>query len=826
MPGAIAKASLPKGLSSKDIESLQKQFGKNIFFSEPRRRFYHVLLDILKEPMFLLLVVAAALYFILGEAEEGIMMLAATILVGTISVYQDIKSSNAVEALQQFTQPLVTVIRDGVAKSLKTEELVPGDIILLEEGMNIPADAIIIQQNDLSINESVITGESLPVDKDDNNNMLFQGTTINSGKAIAKITATANNTVLGKLGKAVGMYRPPKTLLQLQIGKFVRRLALFGLVAFTIIFFVNFSIYNEFATSLLFALTLAMSVIPEEIPVAFSSFMALGAYKMSKLGIISRQAQVVENLGAVTVICLDKTGTITENKMKVSAVYDFDSGSFDETGTNNKVLYYALLASESDPFDPMEKAIWEVYTQQGNSIATGLVMVHEYPLQGRPPMMTHVYDDGNTKLAAAKGAMERLIKVCRLNEAGVKRAETIASEYTSKGYRVIAVASAEHREEIFPKSQDDFNWRFEGLLALYDPPKPNTREIFKKFFEAKIGIKIITGDHPATTSNIASQVGIDHHQKIYTGEQVMQMNKTELSDAVRRSNIFARMFPDAKLKVVEALKANGEIVAMTGDGVNDGPALKAADIGIAMGKKGTEIARQAADLVLTDDDLEKIVIAISEGRKIFSNLKKAVRYIISIHIPIILIASVPLAAGWKFPNIFTPVHVIFMELIMGPTCSIFFEREPVEGNLMYQPPRNRALGLFAKDELLLSIVQGIIIASCILSLYYFFMMKDAAIEEVRTIVFTTLILSNMFLTFTNRSFTRTIAYTIRYRNNLSPFVVIISVAFIAVLFYVPAVKELFRLSNINLRIFLLCLAVSLVSTMWFEIYKSIIPKKS
>ncbi|MES2849678.1 MAG: HAD-IC family P-type ATPase, partial [Bacteroidota bacterium] len=345
-----------KGLSSQEIPALQKQFGKNIFYSGPQRRFYHILFDIAKEPMFILLIVATTLYFILGEAKEGIMMLAATFLVATISVYQDIKSSNAIKALQEFTAPQVKVIRDGMEKTIAAEELVPGDITGLEEGMNIPADSIIIQQNDFSVNESVITGESLPVDKNESDT-LFQGATINSGKAVAKVTATGNNTVLGKLGKAVGMYQPPKTLLQMQLGKFVKRLALFGLIAFAVIFFVNFYIHKEFVTSLLFALTLAMSVIPEEIPVAFSSFMALGAYKMSKLGIISRQSQIVENLGAVNVVCLDKTGTITENKMQVKAVYDFSSATLDESGkSNNKVLYYAVLASEADPFDAMEKA--------------------------------------------------------------------------------------------------------------------------------------------------------------------------------------------------------------------------------------------------------------------------------------------------------------------------------------------------------------------------------------------------------------------------------------------------------------------------------------
>jgi P-type Ca2+ transporter type 2C len=822
------KPDLPvKGLSKEDIPVLQKQYGKNIFYSEPQRQFYHIVVGIVKEPMFILLVMAATLYFIVGEAAEGFMMLGATGLVVAISLYQDVKSSNAIKALQQFTQPQVTVIRDGSQQTIAAEELVPGDMMELEEGMKIPADAVAVQQNDFSVNESVITGESLPVDKEavEGRNRLYQGTTINSGKALAKVTATGNNTELGKLGKAVGMYQPPKTFLQMQIGKFVRNLALFGLLAFAVILLVNYSVHKEFVTSLLFALTLAMSAIPEEIPVAFSSFMALGAYKMSRLGIISRQSQVVENLGAVTVVCLDKTGTITENSMQVKAVYNFNTNAVSEPAGGSLVLYHAVMASEKDPFDAMEKAIWKAYTTNENRKDTGLAMIHEYPLEGRPPMMTHVYRIDGIVTATAKGAMERIVNVCSLDEADIKTAETIASSFTSKGYRVIAVASAAHPDENFPAQQDDFNWRFEGLLALYDPPKQNIKETFEKFKAAKINIKIITGDHPATTLNIASQVGIDHKQKYFTGDDIVKMSEAELSAAVHDCSIFARMFPDAKLKVVEALKANGEIVAMTGDGVNDGPALKAADIGIAMGKKGTEIAKQAADLVLTDDNLDKIVMAVSEGRKIFSNLKKAVRYIISIHIPIILVAAVPLILGWKFPNIFSPVHVIFLEIIMGPTCSIFFEREPVEENGMLQAPRNRKTGLFTWPELALSIVQGIVIAVFVLLLYFYFMNRGFDIKEVRTIVFTTLILSNMFLTFANRSFSQTIFITSRYKNNLAPFVIIVSAAFIAGLYYWAPVKDIFELSPVTANVFLLCLAVAFTAVMWFEVYKSTLVKK-
>ncbi len=827
MAGNIIELESIQGLPAEEVLTLRRQYGKNIFQPEPQRRFIHIAADMIKEPMFILLVIACSLYFILGENSEGIMMLLAMCLVAAISLYQEVKSTNALKALQQFAAPKVTVRRDGKELLISAEDLVPGDIVLMSEGMNIPADAVILQGNDLTINESIITGESLPAEKNETveHNILYQGATINSGKCIARVTATGNNTVLGKLGKAISRYSAPKTLLQLQINRFVRRLALFGLVAFVIIFIMNYLHQKEWASSLLFALTLAMSAVPEEIPVAFSSFMALGAYKMSKFGIISRQPQIIENLGAVTVICLDKTGTITENKMKLKTVYDFDSDSLIELGENSieqyeNVLHYAVLASEQDPFDAMEKAIWDACNLYGVSAAgQDLKMIHEYPLLGQPPMMTHVYESGNVKVVAAKGAAERIMRVCKLNDDDKKKITEHVKLLASKGYRVIAVSSTLHTSPQLPAMQDDFNWKFEGLLALYDPPKKNIHAVLKQFYHAKIDVKLLTGDYPETSINIANQVGILKHQKYVTGEQVMKMDEMELKQAVNDVNIFARMFPDAKLKVVEALKANGEIVAMTGDGVNDGPALKSANIGIAMGQKGTEIARQAADLILTDDDLEKMVTAISEGRKIFSNLKKAIRYIISIHIPIILTASLPVIFGWVYPNIFTPIHIIFLELIMGPTCSIFFEREPVEGNIMQQAPRKKGDGLFSGKELGISIFQGAVIAAGILGLYYYFMNTGASLEQTRTIVFTALILCNVFLTFADRSFTKTLYHTSRYKNNLATLITIISALFLLMLHFVPFVRNLFQLTAIYASQFWLCLAVAFASVMWFEIYK-------
>lgn len=838
MPNKTMHLDTLTGLSTGQVALMREKHGNNTLHLRSTPQIIQITWGVIREPMFIMLLIACSLYFILGEPREGIMMLLAMILVTAISLYQEAKSANALKALQQFSQPKSKVIRNGREVIIDREEIVPEDIIILEEGMKIPADAIILQSNDFTVNESMITGESLPVDKSntETNNILYQGATVNTGKCIAQVTATGNNTVLGKLGIEVSITQPPKTLLQLQINRFVRSLALFGLAGFVIILFMNYLHYGDWASSLLFALTLAMSAIPEEIPVAFSSFMALGAHKMSRLGIISRQPLVIENLGAVSVICLDKTGTITENKMQVKSIYDYETDGLIHLEESmhlphSSVLKYSVLASEIEPFDAMEQAIWAAYHSYVNSnLPANLIMVYEYPLEGQPPMMTHVYENdsshGHHKIVAAKGAAERIIAVCNLGESERNKIITYNDTLASQGYRVLGVASALHQGEALPKSQDDFDWRFEGLLALYDPPKQNIASIFKDFYAAHIHVKLITGDNAATALTIAGQTGIKNHRDCILGTRVMNMNQQELQQAVKHTDVFARMFPGAKLKVIEALKQNGEIVAMTGDGVNDGPALKSANIGIAMGKKGAEIARLAADLVLTDDNLDRMVTAVSEGRKIFINLKKAVRYIISIHIPIILVASIPLIFGWQYPTIFTPVHVIFLELIMGPTCSIFYEKEPAEGNTMRQKPRERNLGLFTKKELFISIVQGIIIAAATLTLYYYFMKSGASLEQTRMIVFTTLILSNVFLTFVNRSFTASIFYTSQYKNPLAPIILLISVSFLAALHAIPFIREIFLLSKITASQFMFCFIGAGIGVLWFEIYKMLKRKVS
>jgi Ca2+-transporting ATPase len=804
------------GLDSKQVLELRERYGKNIFQEKYTRKFPVIILGVVREPMFLLLVAACLIYFILGDVAEGVTMLSAMLLVSAISVYQEAKSSRVLEALKQYTSPKAVVVRNAREEIINTEDLVPGDILLLEEGDLIPADAEIITANDLSVNESIMTGEAMPVAKD--TGLLYQGTLINTGKCVSKVTATGNRTELGKLGKTISTSEMPKTRLQMQMGHTVTRLSIFGVTAFIIICGLNFIKTQDITGSILLGLTLAMAAIPEEIPVAFSSFMALGAYYMAGKGIISRQPQTIENLGGVSTLCLDKTGTITENRMKVVMIYDHHSGELTDKGA---VLHYAALASEKHPFDSMEKAILEAFNSQDASGNTLPAMVHEYPLEGRPPMMTHVYAADTGFMATAKGAPERIMSVCKLDEVTIERVNTHIQAMAAKGYRVLGVASAVH-EGPFPENQDNFNWHFEGLLSLYDPPKANAADTIRQLYAAGIEVKLITGDYPETAINIAEKTGFNNYQRYTTGQEIMAMTDEILHKAVADISIFARMFPEAKLRVVEALKANGETVAMTGDGVNDGLALKAADIGIAMGKKGTEIARLASDLVIIDDNLEKIPESIMQGRKIYNNLKKAIRYIISIHIPIILTATIPPLLGWKYPNIFSPIHIIFLELIMGPTCSLFYEKEPVEDNLMRLPPRKTSRSLFNSNEMIISIVQGLIIAAGVLILYNIFM-ERYSLEETRTLVFTSLLFSNIFLTFTNRSFTENLTKTMKYHNPLAPVIIAVSLVFIAIILFVPPVRTLFGLAEISPFLFFLCLVTGFISVVWFEVYKTNLP---
>jgi len=822
---------LLRGLSDKEAIQSREKNGYNSLEHQDKNYFLASLIEMVQEPMFLLLVLATSIYFITAKYADGIFMGLAILLVSAISLYQESRSRNAIALLKKLSQPKSKVIRNGEILEIPSEEIVLGDFIQTEEGSFIPADGIILQSNDFSVNESILTGESLVVFKSikPGSNTVFQGTIVTSGLAICKVTAIGNQTQLGEIGKSLESIAEEKTPLQIQIGNFVKKMSIVGLVIFSIVWGINFYNSGVFLDSLLQALTLAMSIIPEEIPVAFTTFMALGAWRLMKMEIIVKQTKTVETLGSATVICTDKTGTITENKMSLAQWYVFSNNTMNNDLNGSKqlnkeeeeLLHHAMWASEPIPFDGMEIALHEAYSKFNTTDERpDFKLVHEYPLGGNPPMMTHVFENQNgTRIIAAKGAPEALIACSNLSKAETQQINNAIESMSKQGFRVLGVGVSVFSGNDYPKTQQEFPFTFKGLVAFYDPPKKNIKSVFDTFYNAGIMVKIVTGDNATTTSTIAKQIGLRNPENTLNGDELMTMNETTLKEKVMETTIFTRMFPEAKLKIIEALKANDQIVAMTGDGVNDGPALKSAHIGIAMGKKGTEIAKEAANLILVEDDLAKMIEAIAMGRKIYANLKKAIQYIISIHIPIIMIVFIPLVMGWVYPNIFSPVHIIFLEIIMGPTCSIIYENEPIEPNMMLQKPRLMTTTFFNLKEIMISIIQGLVITLGLLFSYQYCIQENCSESVTRTTVFITLIASNVFLTLVNRSFNYSIVTTLGYKNNLVLIIIGITVLITSLLLLVPVFAAFFMFGTVSASQIELGVLVGFVSVIWVEIYK-------
>lgn len=808
------------GLSTAEATEKLRLFGPNEVGETRRNHFVESLRNIATEPMFILLAVACALYFFLGDLVEAMMMVVSLLFVAGIELYQENKSERALEALRRYTRAQVRVWRDGQWQTIPSEALVPDDIVAAEEGERLPADGVLLEQHDLAVDESVLTGESLSVEKTtkEGENRLFQGTTVSSGHGIFQVTATGVRTEFGKLGKSIESIDPVPTPLQLQIRDFVRQMGIVGGLAFVLVLGLNLWAEHDFWKALLFSLTLAMAILPEEIPVAFSAFMGLGAFRMIKHGILAKQPKTVESLGSATVVCLDKTGTITENKMSVAAVADFS--------VEGNAHTYALWASEPEPFDPMEKALLAYCLEQQPADAlpgdprSGASLIKEYPLSGTPPMMTHVWENAEgAYIVAGKGAVERILEVSKADADLRARALAETEAMAAKGYRVLGVATATVEGGDFPIAQGEFPWHFKGLVAFYDPPKANVQQVFEKLYNAGLRVVMITGDHIATARNIARQTGLRGWEQTLTGPEVMALDDAGLRTEVSRTNVFARMFPDAKLRVVEALKANGEVVAMSGDGVNDGPALKAAQIGVAMGKKGTEIAKSAASLVLLTDDLNALPTAVRMGRRIYENLRKAIRYIISIHLPIILVVLLPLLLGWPYPHMLLPLHVIFLELVMDPTAAIAFENEPAEPNLMRKKPRSPHASLFSLGELGVSLLQGAAIAAAVLWMYWYAVRQGMDETGVRSVVFASMVSANIFLTLANRSFDYALHRTLFYKNPTLPLILAISMAMLLAILYLPFLGRLFQMAPLAWPDFACCVLAGFVGVVWFEGWK-------
>ncbi len=814
------------GLTDSEVLENRKIHGSNKLTLKEDYIFLNILKDLVREPMLIILILSSIIYYWLGQKNESVIMLISVLLVASISFYQEYKSKNAISALKKISNPKVKVKRNNFILFVSDDEIVVNDLIILNEGEIIAADCSIISSNDFSVNESILTGESFPLSKIKNEHV-YKGTLVTSGSAFVKVDTVGLKTMFGKIGISLEQINSSLSPLQLKINRFVKKMIVLGLLAFLIIVFARYTQTGMIVTSILVGLSLAMSIFPEEIPVALSTFHALGAYKLLKLhNIIVKQPKYVETLGEASVICIDKTGTITKNEMIISNLYEFNSNSFFEINSLNispdLLIEYAMWSSEINPFDPMEKSIHNLYQKTSKSDKRNQYkQVHEYPLIGKPPLMTHIFKNNNDVIIAAKGAPESILNQSNLPDYDKNRVMSIVREYAKNGFRILGVGKGIWTEKKWPVSQSEFTYDFLGLVMFKDPPKENINKTIEIFKQAGIRVLMITGDYSQTAISIANKTGLSITDKCLEGEDVIKMSDQELREKVKIYEVYSRMFPEAKLKIIEALKDNGDVVAMTGDGVNDAPALKAADIGISMGQRGSEVAKSAADLILNDDDLYHMTEAIALGRNIYNNFKNAIRYIISIHIPIILLVLLPILLNWKFSVLFYPVHVIFFEIIMGPTCSIVYENEPMEAGIMNKKPNLQSKDFLTSQQLLVSVVQGLAITFGCIAIGYYFIQNGSNESLVRTTVFITLMFSNIFITLINRSTKYSIFTSILYKNNLLYVIIIITFSLTISFIFIPQLTNLFQLSHLSFQHLMICFVAAFVSTFWIEPFKKL-----
>jgi Ca2+-transporting ATPase len=827
------------GLSEAEATARLKKEGYNELPSAGGRSILAMVLEVIREPMFLLLVACGIIYLIVGDVQDALMLLGFVFVIMGITIYQDRKTERALEALRDLTSPRALVIRDGVQKRIPGREVARGDIVVLAQGDRVPADAAVLWEENLLVDESLLTGESLSVRKvrwdgfakmsragGENQPFVFSGTLVVQGQGIARVMTTGLSTEIGKVGKALHSVELEETPLQKETRSLVRTVALLG-SSLCLLVMIEYGInMGDWVRGLLAGLTLAMAMIPEEFPVVLTIFLALGAWRISKNKVLTRRVPAVENLGSATVLCVDKTGTLTLNRMSVSKIfaggrfYDVSpplQGSLPETF--HEAVEFSILASERDPFDPMEKALRQLGDRTLNHtehLHDDWTIIHEYPLSKELLALSHVHrvPQGERYVIAAKGAPEAIADLCHLGQAEIEELIEVVRSMADEGLRVLGVAKAYFKKAPLPGEQHDFKFEFLGLIGLADPIRPGVPQALEHCRAAGIRVIMITGDYPGTAQNIARQIGLEPTELVITGPELEQMQDGELQQRIRSANIFARVMPEQKLRIVNALKANGEIVAMTGDGVNDAPALKSAQIGIAMGERGTDVAREASALVLLKDDFSSIVQAVKLGRRIFDNLQKAMAYILAIHVPIAGISLLPVILKW--PLVLFPVHIVFLELIIDPACSIVFEAEPEEADIMNRPPRNPQKPLFNKGMLALSLLQGLSVLGILLAVFNIALYKGLGEVEARTLTFTTLIVANLGLILTNRSWSRTILATFQSPNAALGWVLGGAVTLLALVLSLPFFRKIFHFNILHPNDLLICLCAGLFSVLWFE----------
>jgi Ca2+-transporting ATPase len=769
--------------------------------------------------MFIMLIACGFLYLVLGSIEEALMLMGFVIVIIGITFYQEQKTERALEALRDLSSPRALVIRDGKQQRIAGREVVRDEIVLLSEGDRVPADAVMLSGNLLNVDESLLTGESVPVRKKpwdgrlemgrpggDDLPFVYSGTLVVKGQGIAQVRSTGVRTEIGKIGKALQILEPEDTNLQQQTGKIVRNFAIIGLSLCVIVIVVYGATHGDWLHGFLAGITLAMATLPEEFPVVLTIFLALGAWRISQHHVLTRRVPAVEMLGAATVLCVDKTGTLTLNRMTVTRIgigseqFNVDGKQFTLPERLHEVMEYSILASPADPFDPMEKAMKELggrTLENTEHIHRDWTLVREYQLSEHLLAMSHVWrsPDGQDYIVAAKGAPEAIADLCHLDETRLLEFERLIDNMANEGLRVIGVAKAHFKPLNLPSEQHDFDFEFVGLLGLADPVRPEVAKAVKECYTAGIRVIMITGDYPGTAENIARQIGLKPLDQIITGQELDRMGDSELKERIKNVCIFARAVPEQKLRIVTALKANNEVVAMTGDGVNDAPALKAAHIGIAMGGRGTDVAREAAAIVLLDDNFASIVRAVRMGRRIFDNLKKAMVFIFSVHIPIAGMSLIPVIFKW--PLALLPVHILFLELIIDPACTVVFEMEDEEQDIMQRPPRRLEAPLFGRSMVLTGLIQGLGILLIVLGIYSGMLLQGYGEGEARMMAFVCLVISNLGLIFANRSWSHSILATLRIPNKALWWVSGGAVGFLTLVLAFPYLRSLFKFAPLH-----------------------------
>jgi Ca2+-transporting ATPase len=811
-----------QGLSSAEAARRLKQCGANELPRQGKRQFAKIVREALTEPLLLLLIVATLIYFALGDLAEALLLAALTVLDVGLVVYQDYKTERVLESLRELASPRAVVIRDGGERRIPGREVVPGDLIVLTEGDRIVADGRLKLANDLGVDESLLTGESIPVTKQsttpdrdkaaENGNRVYSGTLVVRGQGVASVTATGVQTELGRIGKSLAAIVVEETPLRRSTRRIARDMAVLGgIISLLVVALYGLQI-GDWIAAILAGVTTAMSLLPEEIPIILTVFLTLGAWRISRRHVLTRRVSAIETLGSATVLCTDKTGTLTVNRMSVARLWTASGPAEVSEGSPvaqeaRLLIETAALASAPLSVDPMEQAIQRAAA--ASSVAPHVTQpLRSYGLDPNFPLVAFVWGaaDGSN-LVAVKGAPEAVAELCHLDAQKRDKLLTQVSTLARDGFRVLAVARGTHCGAP-PDTPRGFALDLLGLIGLSDPVRKTVPAAVAQCRAAGIRVVMITGDYQETARAIAKDAGIDASGGVITGGELAALDDAALAAVIREKNVFARIRPEQKLRLVDALKAAGEIVAMTGDGVNDAPALKAAHIGVAMGGRGTDVAREAATLVLLDDAFESIAAAVRLGRRIFDNLRKAMAYVLAVHVPIAGVALAPLVAGW--PIVFSPVHIVFLELIIDPICSIAFEAEPEERDVMRRPPRAPRAPLFGAGEILRSVMLGASGLVAVLFVYALVLSQGASDEEGRATAFVAVVAVNVVLVLANRSRSRS-PFANFFRPNVAMWTVLgTAIVSLALCLYVRPAAELFGFAALNRADFALALAPAII----------------